>query len=308
MATWLVGDRLSVANPDFAHALQARNPAMVEELVLQQVQCGVGGLLLDLGMESRGQAAALNWLLQVAQGAAVVPWVVRTADAEALSQLAARVRSPWTVDATAAPVQDWRSFLELARAHGAALVLPAAPGGQPADGPGRAHYVARQLLPWAWQSGIAVEKLFIDICPPSVARYQAHVPAAIEMMLLLRQALPQPPRLLVRLADVSEGAAPATRRPLQRAYLALVLAAGAGAVLLDPLDEPTRRVLRLIEQGDGSTPLGRMLLRVRQAAQEGRGLRPDEFHPGDPEQAAFGRAVSVLRGEAAYSEDYILGR
>ncbi len=308
MAVWVVGNLLSVANPDFAHALQARNPAMVEELVLRQVQGGVGGLLLDLGPESGGQAAALNWLLQVVQGAAMVPLVVRTADAGALSQLAARVRSPWTVDLTASTVRDWRPFLEVARAHSAAIILPAAPGGQPADGPGRARYVARQLLPWALEAGIAADKLFIDICPSSVAGGQAQLPAAIAMMLLLRQALQQPPRLVVHLADVSAGAAPSVQRPLQRAYLAMVLFAGAAAVVVDPVDEPTRRYLRLIEQRDGSTPMGRLLLRLGQAVHEGRGLRPDEADPQDPEQAVLFSAVSVLRGEVAYSEGYILGR
>lgn len=306
MALWMIGNRLSVENPDFAHALRVRNPEMVEELVRQQVDTGIGGLLLDTGSEQTGQSPLVSWVLQVAQGEAPVPLAVRTADVEALRLAAERVRRPFMVDATSPGVQDWRAFLEVARdKEGAYLVLPAAPAGRPVDAASRARYVARQLIPWAQQAGIASDRLFIDLCPAAVTQGPERVPVAIETMLLLRQVLQQPPRLLVHLADVSAGAVGPHQRLLHRTFLAMLLGAGLDAVVADPLDEQLRRFVRLIEQRDGGTPLGRLLAALQQAVPEGRGLQPGEVDRRDPEQAELFKTVRLLRGEVMYSEAYL---
>lgn len=305
MALWIIGDRLRIDNPDFAHALRVRNPEMVEEMVRQQADTGVGGLLLDMGGEPAGQAQALNWVLQVVQGEARVPLAVRTADVGAMRLAAERARQSLMVDATSPAVQDWRPFLEVARESGAYLVLPAAPGGRPAAAVARARYIARQLVPWAQQAGIALDRLFIDICPAAVARDRAGVPVAIEMILLLRQVLQQPPRLLVDLADVSAGAAGPHQRLIHRTYLAMLLEAGLDAAIMDPLDEQLRRCVRLIEQHDTTAPPGRLLAAVQQAVREGRSLRPDDVDVVDPEQRAIAKTMHMLRGETAYSESYL---
>jgi cobalamin-dependent methionine synthase I len=305
VALWIIGNRLRIENHDFAHALRVRNPEMVEELVRQQVDTGVGGLLLDTGSEHSGQAQAVNWVLQVAQGEAAVPLAVRTADIEALHLAVERVRRSFMVDATAPAVADWRPFLEVARDTGAYLVLPAAPGGRPAEAASRARYIARQLVPWAQQSGIAPDRLLIDVCPAAVAGEPARVPAAIEMMLLLRQALQQPPRLLVHLAELPVGTAGPHQRLIARTYLAMLLGAGLDAAVVDPLDEQLRRFVRLIEQRDSSTPLGRLLAALQQAVPEGRGLRSGEVDLHDPEQSAIFKTVRLLRGEVGYSDSYL---
>jgi len=299
---WIIGDRLRIDNPDFAHALRMRNPSLVEELVRQQVDTGVGGLLVDLGAEHAGQAQVMNWVLQVAQAEAPVPLAVRTADIEALRLAAGRVRRSLMVDATAPTVQDWRPFLRLAREKEAYLVLPAAPGGRPAEAASRARYVARQLLPWAQQAGIAPDRLFVDICPAAVAHDRAGAPVAIEMMLLLRQVLQHPPQLLVHLAEVSAGAAGPHQRLIHRTYLAMLLGAGLDAAVVDPLDEQLRRSVRVVEQRDSASSLGRLLASVQQAVCEERGLRPDDLDPADPEQQAIAKTVRLLRGEVAYRD------
>lgn len=299
----MIGDRLRIDSPDFAHALRMRNPEMIEELVRQQVDAGVGGLLVDMGSALAGQSQAVSWVLQVVQGEAAVPLAVRTADVEALRLAVGRVRRSFMVDATSPMVQDWRPFLEVAREREAYLVLPAAPSGRPAEAAARARYVARQLVPWAQQAGIAPERLFIDICPAAVARDRAGVPVAIEMVLLLRQALQQPPRLLVHLAEVSAGAAEPHQRLIRRTYLAMLLGVGLDAAVVDPLDEQLRRSVRLIEQRDNATPLGRLLAAVQLAVREGRSLRPADVDLADPEQQAIARTVRLLRGEVAYTDN-----
>jgi 5-methyltetrahydrofolate--homocysteine methyltransferase len=307
LATWIIGNLLSVDNPDFAHALRVRNPAMVEDLVREQVDTGVGGLLLDVGPERAGQLPAVRWVLQVAQGEATLPLALRTADVEALHLAAERMRRSLIVDATAPTVQDWRPFLEVARARESYLVLPGAPGGQPAEAAARARYIVKQLLPWAQQAGIPPDRLFVDVCPASVARDQARVPAALETMLLLRQALQQPPRLFVHLADVSAGLAAPHQRLIHRTYLTMLLAAGLDAAVVDPRDELLRRFVRLVEQRDSATPIGQLLSALRQAVVAGHSLRPDEVDMRDPEQAAIWKTVRVLRNEVVYSDSYLEG-
>jgi len=304
VALQIIGDRLSVQNPDFAHALRVRNPELVEELVRRQVDAVVGGLLLDTGA-GPDQAPAVGWVLQVAQGEAAVPLAVRTADVAALRLAAERVRQPLIVDATAPTVQDWRPFLEVARARGAYLVLPAAPGGRPAEAAARARYVARQLLPWALQSGIAPDRLLVDLCPATLSSGPAYLPTAVETARHLRQALAQPPRLLVHLAEAAAGAAAPHQRLIQRTCLAMLSGVGLDVVVADPLDEPLRRVMRMVERPDDATPLGRLVAAVQRAAAEGRGLLPAEVDPRDPEQAAIGQTVRLLRGEMGYSDSYL---
>ncbi len=307
---WIIGDRLSVKRPEFVQALRERNAESIRELVHQQVETGVGGLLIDLGPEHDNVAPLARWVTQVVQAEAPVPLAIRTPALDAVKVAAETVRGSFMIDATSPAVEDWRAFVPLARERDAYLVLPAAPGALPTDEAARTARVTEELMPAVLAAGIPAERLFIDLFVTSVVCDQRQAPVVVETALLLKrigeEGLPVP-RLLVHLSDISDGAPGPVRNMLNSTFLVMLMAAGLDAVMADPLDERLRRYVRLVENRNETAPLGRLLRRLQTAVQEERSLTASEVDVYDTEQAALFKTARVLRNELIYADGYLEG-
>ena len=78
----------------------------------------------------------------------------------------------------------------------------------------------------------------------------------------LEYAWDPPPTISVGLSNVAN-AVPHERRPLiNRTYCAMLMGVGLKMMIANPLDEKLKETIRVIEERDESTPVGRLYLKM----------------------------------------------
>jgi hypothetical protein len=80
---------------------------------------------------------------------------------------------------------------------------------------------------------------------------------------------------------------------------------GMNMMIADPLDNEQNEVIRIIEQRDTSTPVGRFYLKIadRIAAMEEPQL--EDVDMSDPEQVAIWKTIQILLDKVIYADGYL---
>jgi len=114
-----------------------------------------------------------------------------------------------------------------------------------------------------------------------------------------------PPAVSVGLSNVSN-AVPAEDRPLiNRVYCAMLMGAGLQMMIANPFDEELKEVVRVVEQRDTSTPLGKLYVAIsdRIAAMEEPSI--DDVDQDDVEQVKVWKTVEILLNKVIYADAYL---
>jgi cobalamin-dependent methionine synthase I len=109
----------------------------------------------------------------------------------------------------------------------------------------------------------------------------------------------------VGLSNVSN-AVPREMRPLiNRTYCVMLIAAGVDYVIADPLDEDLKEFIRLVNERDDSTGLGKLIVTLydRTAAMEK--LTAEDVDMGDPEQLDIFKTAQILYNDVIYTDSYL---
>ncbi len=289
-------------------AVQAREAKKIQELAQKQALAGAQMLELDLGPTRHGLSQTLNWLIKIVQEAVDLPLAIRAADLEALRDALQQVRGRTLIDAAAPAVADWPAFVELAQTHGARIALAACPRGLPTPIEERLAHATEQLIPAALEAGIALNDLYVDPFIAALNCDQPQAPVAVEALRLLKVAAQVVPNTLVHLPDISDGVQPvAARSMVNQVYLAMLMGAGLDAVIADLSDPRLRETLRLLKERDGSTPAGRLLLRMHDSAGAGMEIDRAVVDLENPELALLYKTWQVLHNQIIYADGLLVG-
>ena len=85
----------------------------------------------------------------------------------------------------------------------------------------------------------------------------------------------------------------------------MLMGVGLKMMIANPMDEKQNETIRIIEQRDDSTPLGRLYIRIadRIAAMEEPTV--DDIDMNDPEQVAIWKTIQILLNKVIYAESYL---
>jgi hypothetical protein len=83
------------------------------------------------------------------------------------------------------------------------------------------------------------------------------------------------------------------------------MAAGLDTAIADPLDEKLKEFIRIVEQRDDRTALGRLILKLYDATAAGSTLEREDVDWSDPEQVAIFKTVQILLNKVIYADSYL---
>jgi len=147
--------------------------------------------------------------------------------------------------------------------------------------------------------------LIIDPLVLTVSGCQEYCPELIEAIRTLQVAWDPPITISVGLSNVSN-AVPNENRPLiNRTYCAMLMGVGLQTMIANPFDEELKEVIRIIEQRDDSTPVGRLYLKIHDRIAAMELPTPDDVDMGDPEQVAIWKTVQILLNKVIYADGYL---
>jgi hypothetical protein len=101
-------------------------------------------------------------------------------------------------------------------------------------------------------------------------------------------------------------AVPAENRPLiNRVYCAMLMGVGLQMMIANPLEEDLKDVIRIIENRDDSTPVGRLYLKLADRTANMEEPSAEDVDMSDPEQAAIWKTVQILMNKVIYADGYL---
>jgi hypothetical protein len=150
-----------------------------------------------------------------------------------------------------------------------------------------------------------MENLIIDPLVLTVSGCQEYCPHLLEAVRTLQFAWDPPPAISVGLSNVSN-AVPRENRPLiNQVYCAMLMGAGLNMMIADPLDNELKEIIRIIEEGDSSTPLGGLYLKIADRIANMEEPTVEDVDMSDPNQAEVWKTVQVLLNQVIYADSYL---
>ncbi len=166
----------------------------------------------------------------------------------------------------------------------------------------RVNIALEELIPRWEEVGMPLENLIIDPLVLTVSGCQQYVPECIEAVRILK----------VTGADVQGRAQQCIERRAQRdapAHQPRVLrhvdGCGPGYDDRGPAGRKQNEFIRIVEERDDSTAIGRLLLALHDAVAAQEELSQDQVDFSDPEQVAIWKTVQILLNKVIYADSYL---
>ena len=304
---YIIGENIHIISPRVKEAVRERNEDFIKASALKQVEHGANAVDLNIGPQKKLGHEILPWLVQTVESVVDVPLVFDTtnlAAIEAACQVVSKAQP--IINSTDARVERLESVPALAKKYNTRLVaLTMAEGMIPVGADERVGIALEKLIPYMLEIDFPIDDLIIDPLVLTVSGCQEYCPECIESVRTLKFAWDPPPLTNGGLSNVSN-AVPNQMRPLlNRVYLVMLMGASIDMVIADPFDEKLAEAIRIVEERDESTALGRLYLKLHDRVAEMDELQPEDVDMDDPEQADIWKTVQVLLNRVIYTDQYL---
>jgi len=238
----VISERINGLFTAVGKAIDARDPKIIQEHALKQIECGAHALDLNVGPGRDDGPAAMDWLVRTVQDVTGVPLCIDTPGIKTMTAGVKACRNKIIINSTTAEMKRMQALFPLAREHDADVIcLTMDERGIPNDAESRAE-MAMLMMTTAMEYEIMPDRLLLDplVMPIKAAQDQA---VKVIMAMLLFQTLNDPaPRTVVGLSNVSNGAK--ERSLINRTYLGMLIGAGLSAGIVDVQDADLMEVIK----------------------------------------------------------------
>ncbi len=299
----IIGENIHILSPKVKEALANRDRTFFQDLAKRQVAAGAWAIDLNIGPQRKLGHEILPWLVDAVQEVVDVPLCLDTTNLAAIEAACEIVKRQPIINSTSAEAERLEKVpLVAAKYHTKLIALTMEAEGIPVAAEARVNIALEKLIPRCEEVGLPLEDVFIDPLVLTVSGCQQYVPECIEAVRILKET---GAGVQVGLSNVSN-AVPNEMRPLiNRVYCVMLMGAGLDTMIADPLDKKLNEFIRIVEQRDDSTPLGRLLLALHDAVAAGEELGPEAVDFSDPDQVAVWKTVQILLNKVIYADSYL---
>jgi cobalamin-dependent methionine synthase I len=288
-------------------ALKERNGKFFQELAVTQVEAGAQALDVNLGPRKSDWEEVFPWMTGLLEEVVDVPLVFDSTNLLGIEAGLKKItKAQPMINSTSAEPERLEKVPLLARQYNARLVaLTMGTSGIPVGADERVNIAIEALIPRMLEIDYPVSNLIIDPLVLTVSGCQQYCPELIEAIRTLQVAWDPPVDVSVGLSNVSN-AVPNDRRGLiNRTYCAMLMGVGLKMMIADPFDEKLKDVVRIVEQRDESTPVGRLYLKLHDRVAAMEEMTPDDVDMSDPEQVDIWKTVQILLNKVIYTDSYL---
>ena len=302
----IIGENIHIISPRVKEAVADRNIRFFQDLAVQQVEAGADILDLNIGPQKKAGCEIMPWLVSGIQEVVDVPLSLDTTNVAAIEAGLKAAKNQCVINSVSAEPGRLETVPPLAKAYNARLIaLTMGKGGIPVSAEERVNIALEQLIPCAMEYEIPMADLLIDPLALTVSGCQEYCPECIEAVRILKVAGDPPPMTNVGLSNVSNQV-PTEMRPLiNRTFCVMLIAAGADYIIANPLDEQLKAFIRIVNERDDSTSLGRLILTLYDKTTAMDKLVADEVDADDPEQMALFKTAQILYNDIIYTDSYL---
>ncbi len=304
---YIIGENIHIISQGVKDALREKNAKFFQDLAVRQVEAGAQALDLNLGPRKKDWEEVFPWMVKTVEAVVDVPISLDSTNLLGIEAgLKAVTKAQPIINSTSAEAERLEKVPLVAKEYNARLIaLTMGKSGIPVGADERVNIALEKLIPRMLEIDYPISDLIIDPLVLTVSGCQEYCPELIEAVRTIQFAWDPAPPISVGLSNVSN-AVPHKNRPLiNRVYLAMLMGSGLQMMIADPFDEKQNEVIRIIEERDAGTAVGRLYLKIhdRIAAME----EPvyEDVDPTDPEQVAIWKTVQILQNKVIYADSYL---
>lgn len=304
---YIIGENIHIISEKVKEALKNRDAYFFQDLAVKQVEAGAQALDINLGPRKKDGEEVFPWMVETIEKVVDVPLSFDTTNLAGIEAGLKKVtKAQPIINSTSAEPERLEKVPLLAKQYNTRLVaLTMGASGIPVAADERVNIALETLIPRMLEIDFPITDLIIDPLVLTVSGCQEYCPELIEAVRTLQYAWDPAPMISVGLSNVSN-AVPNENRPLiNRTYLAMLMGAGLKMMIANPLDTQLKETVRIIEERDDSTPVGRLYLKIADRIAAMETPEPEDADLDDPEQAAIWKTVQILLNKVIYADAYL---
>ncbi|MBN1314312.1 MAG: dihydropteroate synthase [Anaerolineales bacterium] len=304
---YIIGENIHIISPKVKEAINNKDAEYFKASAIKQVEHGASAVDLNIGPQKKRGHEILPWLVEVVESAVDVPLVFDTTNLAAIEAACETVtKAQPIINSTDARAERLATVPAVAKKYNTRLVaLTMAEGMIPVGADERVTIALEKLIPYMLEIDFPIDDLIIDPLVLTVSGCQEYCPECIEAVRTLKFAWDPPPLSNGGLSNVSN-AVPNEMRPLlNRVYMVMLMGAGLDMVIADPFDMDLSEAIRIVEERDESSALGRIYLKLHDRVEAMEELQPEDVDMNDPVQADVWKTVQVLLNKVIYTDQYL---
>jgi len=304
---YIIGENIHIISEKVKAALKERDAKFFQDLAVKQVEGGAAALDINLGPRKKDGEEVFPWMVETIEAVTDLPLSFDSTNLMGIEAGLKKVtKAQAIINSTSAEPERLEKVPLLAKEYDAKLIaLTMGSGGIPVAADDRVTIALEQLIPRMLEIDFPMENLIIDPLVLTVSGCQEYCPELLEAVRTLQFAWDPPPAISVGLSNVSN-AVPHQNRPLiNQVYCAMLMGVGLKMMIADPLDNELKETVRIIEEGDDSTPVGKMYLKIAERTANMEEPTVDDFDLSDPKQVDIWKTVQVLLNKVIYADSYL---
>ena len=231
----IIGELINGMYKAVSKAITDREIDVIQHLAVEQAQAGAKALDVNVGPYSKNPKDDMKWLVESIQAVTDVSLCLDSTKADVIEEGLKIAKSRAIINSTNADEEKMNTIFQLAKKYKTQVIaLTMDKSGVPNSKEKRLE-LAATIVAKAMDVGVNTEDIYLDpiVLPVNVAQTQGfEVLEAIREFRLLSDPAPN---TVVGLSNVSQGTK--ARSLINRTFLAMAVANGLSAAVLDPLDK-----------------------------------------------------------------------
>jgi 5-methyltetrahydrofolate--homocysteine methyltransferase len=262
---------------------------------------------LNLGPRKKDWEEVFPWMTETVEAVVDVPLCFDSTNIDGIEAGLKKItKAQPIINSVSAEPERLERVPLVAKKYNARLVaLTMGQSGIPVSADERVNIAVEKLIPRMVEIDYPISNLIIDPLVLTVSGCQEYCPECVEAVRTLPYAWDPSPHVSVGLSNVSN-AVPREGRPLiNRVYGAMLMGAGLKMMIADPLDTKQMEVIRIIEERDEKTAVGRFYLKIHDRVAAMEEITADDVDMTDPEQVAIWKTIQILLNKVIYADGYL---
>ncbi|MFH0926537.1 MAG: dihydropteroate synthase [bacterium] len=240
----IIGERINVRTKVLGEAMANRDFGPIKEMAINQVKAGAGMLDINIGPARKNGPELMEWLVKSIQGVVDVPLCLDTTNAEAMEAGLKVHKGKALINSTSAEPERMASMMPLASKYKASIIaLTLAKGGLPRDANERCA-LAAEIMAAATEHNVPYEDIYLDPVMVPVNGQQEQIKEIFASIKMFQELNDPPMKSVVGLSNVSNSAPNELRPIINQIAVAMAIAYGLSAAIVDPLDEGMMRTIK----------------------------------------------------------------
>ncbi len=306
---YIIGENIQILAPKIKTAIADRNPAYIRELARNQVEHGADRLDLNIGPRKRDGIEVMQWMIEeVYDEVGAVSLSLDTTNAAAIEaglQKCQELSIEAMINSTSADPDRLNATMPMAAKYGSKIIALAMDKNIPATADGRVGLAMEIIIPKAEELGIPMENIYLDPLVLTVNGCQEHGMETLNAIRSFKMLWDPSPMTTVGLSNISNSVPHEGRSLINRTFLVMLMACGLDSAIADPLDTEQNEVIRIVEERDDSTGIGRAYLALFDQVSMMDEFTPDHVDMNDPDQVAIYKTVRIIENQVIYAHGYL---